>query len=412
MAHLFKGVTRRQLLRGAAAGGVATIAVSALASCAGNQETPQGSNPVIDDTPVVVEEELATNILTAFSEVTMGLSPTATWELPLGTVLFPAEGTWIPALVAGEAASPMVTANVFSSSSGEMYPVVSKPITQGTNIEIFSARCSDQVFAWVEADLLTHEWWLYASALKDGELQGEPTALWNATGDWDPAQYCCTGRAVIWQVQPSLSGEKTSEFSHAYLWRLGQSEAKTVLESQGRFACEPQASGGTVTITPRVLPDKGTYYGMTAYSLMDDLEVPLAQLVMPSPVKPFDAVYIDDRFFFSVEASYQSGALLGSMGYYIGTKAEDIQFLGREPAANIACTGDLAFIKCRSFYYVANLAKKTYTALAAEDRCLEFGEYPARMGKGSNFVTFTTVVDAGTGYPSKVVVRVFNQPSD
>ena len=56
---------------------------------------------------------------------------------------------------------------------------------------------------------------------------------------------------------------------------------------------------------------------------------------------------------------------------------------------------------------VADLANATYGTLAAEDRSVDYGEYPARIGTCQDFVTFATVKDPSTSYPSAVVVRAF-----
>ena len=54
------------------------------------------------------------------------------------------------------------------------------------------------------------------------------------------------------------------------------------------------------------------------------------------------------------------------------------------------------------------LRTRTYGFLPAIDRSVDYGEFPARAGEiGDTFVTFATVKDEKTGYPSKVIVRTF-----
>ena len=62
----------------------------------------------------------------------------------------------------------------------------------------------------------------------------------------------------------------------------------------------------------------------------------------------------------------------------------------------------------RDSYVVADLANAAYGTLAAEDRSVDYGEYPARVGTCDTFVTFCTVKDPSTGYPSAVSVRAFS----
>jgi len=400
-------ITRRGVIGATAAVGVTAAAIGIAVSRSGSDPNEDSA---LNDTPVVVDsDEGGRDILTSFSEKGSSYEATATYELPVGSVLLPAEGTWIPVMTAGESASPMVTASAFSASSGDVVQVLDGPVTEGSNIEIYQARCSDSVYAWVELDLLTRSWWLYAAPFSSGAISGNVVTLWSATSDWDPAPFCCTGTHVVWQVQPSLSGTKTAETSECYLWTVGDSEAQKVLSSVGRFAGSPTPSEGTVTVVPRVRNDEGTYYGITAYDVEDGFKTPIDQLVMPSTVKPFKAVRVGDQFAFSVEASYESGGLLGSMGYYVGTaNDDDILYLSREPAADIACVNNTLLIKCRSFYYVVNLEEESYGYLAAVNRCTEYGEYPARVGTVSNFVTYSTVNNQDTGYPDHVEVRVFD----
>ena len=56
---------------------------------------------------------------------------------------------------------------------------------------------------------------------------------------------------------------------------------------------------------------------------------------------------------------------------------------------------------------MVDLANKTYGSLDSADRCVDYGEFPARVGDCSTFVTFSTVKNADTGYPDSVTVRTF-----
>ena len=73
-------------------------------------------------------------------------------------------------------------------------------------------------------------------------------------------------------------------------------------------------SDGILTISPRVHNDEGVYYGMTAIDLTDGNNTKRAQLVLPSSVSPFEAVYMGDTFVFSIEATYSGVGSLGNMG--------------------------------------------------------------------------------------------------
>lgn len=394
-------ITRRGLFRATASASVAAAGVSVLAGC--KHKSEEGSSPV------VVGEESATNILESYQEAEqLPIAQQGGWSISLGNVLHPGEGSWVPCTTAGSSSNPMVKGGAFSISTGQVSEVVPKPLAgDASNVAIYDVRCSDSAYAWVELNLLTHDWTLYAAAFADGALSGTPSTLWSAGSDYDPPRFAVTDSKVLWQVMPSASGDKRSEHSFCYLWQTGDTSAQAVVESPGRFATEPAVSDGTVTLVPRVNADQGTFYGITAYSLSDKLSTKIDQLVLPASVRPLNAVRIGDRFAFSIEASYSSGGLLGKMGTYIGSGEGPFVMLSREPTAAVTGKGDTFVIKSTSSYFVVDTNAKTYSVLSASNRCIDYGEYPATLGTSDHFVTFATVKDEKTGYPSAVAVRSF-----
>lgn len=395
-------LTRRSFFKTAAAGGAVAAAVGVLSGC-----THESDEEEQDADPTVIDEDSAESVLESFSEGESPLAEEGSWTLPLGNVLRPSEGTWVPVITAGSSAMPMVKASALSLSSGQLSEVVSAPLGAESTTVIYDVRCSDEVYAWVELDLVTRAWTLYAADFSGGQLSGDTKMLWEGTADYDPALLAVSGPSVLWQVQPSTSGSKTTESSRCYLWHAGDADAQAVVESPGRFATAPTVSAGTVVLTPRVHSDAGVFYGVTAYSLSDDLATKVDQLVMPSSVRPFRAARVGDRFLVSVEASYSSGGLLSKMGTYMGTSSAGFVKLDREPSECGCGKGDVFIIKSNSSYLVIDLAGKTYSTLVSMDRAVDYGEFPARAGECDLFVTFSTVKDPGTGYPASVAVRTF-----
>lgn len=361
----------------------------------------------------MVEQDAATQVMGedgAFEYDDVEFEQIGEWTLPLGNVVLPGEGTWLPVTSAGTSATPMVKASAFSIATGDLVEVVREPITpKATNTVIYDVGCSDETYAWVELNTLTRAWTLYAASFSNGALTATPSKLWEADAEWDPPRFAVAGRRVVWQVMPSLSGNSTSQHSFCYLWKAGASEAAAVVESPGRFATAPAVSGSTLTLTPRVRADEGQYYGITAYNLNDDCATIVDRLVMPEGVSPFHAVRMGNVFAFSVEADYSYGGLLGSMGTYIGTSS-DTSFITvpLEPFANVSGTGERLVVKSRASYYVVDIKNEKYTFLSCVDRSLDYGEYPARVGETNTFVTFATVKNQDTGYPDSVKVRAFN----
>ena len=396
------GLTRRGFLKAGAVAGAAAAAVNVLAGC-----TNPGDESATSD-PVVVDSDAATSVTETYAQVDLPFAEASVWELPLGNVLHPSEGVWVPVTTAGASATPMVKASALSLASGNLFEVVPEPITPVATEVIYNVRCSDSVYAWVELDYVTRSWNLYASSFSDGALTGETVTLWTGDANFDPAQFAVSGDAVLWQVQPSLSGTRTTESSHCYLWRAGSPDARVVVESLGRFATPPSISGGEAIVVPRVNAEEGVFYGITAYSLADDLETRVDQLVLPQSVRPLRATRIGERFVLSIEASYGSGGLLGTMGTYIGMGDNKFVMLSREPSECAAGKGDVFIIKSRSSYFVVNTEEQTFSILSSADRSVDYGEFPARAGECDTFVTFATVKDADAGYPSHVVARAFS----
>lgn len=399
----FFNTTRRGLFKASAVAGVATATVGLLDGCFHRgDEVPE---------PLVVDERSAKNILDedeGYGESERHFEEKGTWNLPVGTVLRQAEGTWIPALAPGATALPIVKAGALSTNSGDFVDVITTLIRgDEPNMAIYDVHCSDSVYAWVEMDMLARTWVLYAQRFENGSVSGNASTLWEGDKDWDPPLFAVTGSTVVWQVAPALSGTLTREHSFCYLWHMGDENAQSVVESPGRFAVPPAVSDGTITLAPRVRDKEGVFYGITAYSIKDDMATVVDQLVLPQSVRPFRAVYMGNRFAFSIEANYSSGGLLGQMGTYIGSGDGPFITLVREPAAQIAGKEDLFIVKSRASYFIIDTAREAYSILSAANHCVDYGEYPAREGTCSNFVTFATVKDVSTGYPSAVTVRSF-----
>lgn len=398
---LRRNLSRRSLLRGLGAAAAAGAAVSVLPGCTDQSQTWEVPEPL------VVETDKAISVLEEYEEVDLDLRERESWTIPLGSVLHEATGTWIPVTQAGASAAPMVKGCALSMDDGSLLEVI--PDVRGDNHTqvIYDVRCSDQVYAWVELDVLTHAWTLYAARFSKGVLDGSATKLWEADAEFDPPGFACVNNEVLWQITPALKGSKTSEHSFCYLWKLGGDNAQAVVESPGRFPVAPSISGNLAILAPRVRANEGVFYGVTAYSLDDDLATVVDQMVLPQTVRPFYATRVGERFAVSIEANYSSGGMFGTMGTYLGPSGGPFVRLAREPSANVAGKGDTFVIKSRTSYFVVDVRKATYSILTAANRCVDYGEYPARVGEVDDFVTFATVKDEATGYPASVTVRSF-----
>lgn len=391
-----------------AAAGAGLIAVSSLSGC--NSDTAINTEPMVVDSGNAIYIVGSGDIEGSYEEATdakgtASLVEAGSWDLPLGCTFRPSEGAWKP-YVMPNASAGMTSAGAFSIASATNVVFVDSA-KSGGNYVVYDAQCSDSVFAWVELDLVTNDWLLYAASISDQTL-GSAVTLWQGDSDYDPPLVVCSGDKVIWLVMPSTSGKKTTESSSCYLWQLGQTKADEVVRSQGRFGCGPSVSDGNVVLTPRVRVNEGRYYGITVYTLESNLSEQVNQLVLPVGVAPMYANYLDGKFVFSIEANYSSGGLLGSMGTYIGSGDGEFIALPREPAAEVSGKGGVYLIKTRASHLIADTNAQTYATLAAPNRALDYGDYPASLGTTSTFVAFSTVKDEDTGYPGSVKLRAWS----
>lgn len=393
------GITRRGFVLGGAAAGAATL----LAGCSSKTGT---SDDAAGEPQVVKDDSKIVSITDEYEAVDIDLKPTASWTLPLGTLLCYCDGDVSAAMMAPASAQHANTLGVLSLSDGSLTTLVEDPI-EGTGYAFYDVRATDNVFAWIEMNYASSAWKLYAQGLSGVSRTGDAVELDRGGKDYDPPLFTAYGSSVIWYKMPASGGSKTSSDSYCYRQSLDESKPETIWKSTGRFASAPRVSDGILTISPRVRNDEGVYYGMTAIDLTDGNNTKRAQLVLPSSVSPFEAVYMGDRFVFSIEATYSGVGSLGNMGTYIGNEGGPYLFLSREPLACAAGKKNKFLIKVQASHFLIDTSAKTYGSLLSPDRALEYGDYPATAGKSDAFLTYATVRNS-QGIPEAVTARLFS----
>lgn len=406
-------ITRRSLLKGAGILGAASVVAAstpALFGCSSQQGDDRQQPLSVSDNDII-------SIMDSFAETDQNpphMVNTANYNLPAGTVLLPAEGSWCAALIQGEAANPLIKAGIFSLASGNLASLVNKPISAGTSVVIQDARASDEVYGWLEVDTSTNAWTLYGATLSNGTLASEPTKLFSADAQWEAPSFVASGTAIIFQTLPITDGTQAKEYSRAYLWRPGMAEPKVVLESAGRFACAPGVSEGQVIFVPRADHSQETHYALSAYALSDDCATNTIALVLPSPIKPSGATMVAGRLAYTIEAAYSSSGVLGKLGTFMQAEpgnqntTQSFYYIDREPYTAPAGTSNILVSKNRASYLVCVLSEKTFGNLYAINRAADYGEYPLRLGSANDFATYASVKDPVTGRPVQVTVRVFS----
>lgn len=359
---------------------------------------------------VTVDEDGNVHILNTFADLIdeTFYQPTLTFTLPLGCNVYADCETRAAVVQANAGARPFTVVGCLDYASGAYTVVLPQPVG-GASFAPSEARCTEQLMAWVEVDNATDDWAFYAVPFAGQQIGvGTPGVVKLGEGDaeWLPPQFAVEGSTVVWQVMPDPAGSHTTSYSHAYRWTLGEPAGTEVWESPGRFACAPDISAGILTIAPRVKPDEGVYYAITALDLYHDLRQ-IDQLIMPASVKPFFATRIGNVFAFSVEANYGYGGLLGTMGYYIGPGAGPFDYVAREPSAQISYVAGRYIVKSRLMYFVIDPVGQSYARIGSVNGCVDYGDYPATSGTVGQFVTYAAVKDSTTGVPNGVIVRIF-----
>ena len=381
--HIKNGISRRGFVLGGAAAGAATV----LAGCSkktGTSDDAAGEPQVIKDDSKIV------SITDEYEAVEIDLEPAASWTLPLGTLLYYCDGDYAAAMMAPASARHANTLGMLNLGDGSLTTLVEDPV-EGAGYSFYDVRAGDGVFAWVEMNFANASWKLYAQN----------------TADYDPPLFTAFESSVIWYKMPAAGGNKTSHDSYCYRRSLDEAKAEAIWKSTGRFASAPRVSDGILTISPRVRNDEGVYYGMTAIDLTDGNNTKRAQLVLPSSVSPFEAVYMGDTFVFSIEATYSGVGSLGNMGTYIGNENGTFLFLSREPLACAAGRKGKYLVKVQASHFLIDTSAKTYGSLLSPDRALEYGDYPATAGKSNTFLTYATVRNS-QGIPETVTARLFS----
>lgn len=391
-------ITRRDLLRGAAAGALGAVAAGSVAAASGCS-----SDTADVDVLDVSEDDVVT--LDSFKELSSSAGRVDVDDLCTlngGTILGGTGSAVCAAILASDTANPLNRLALLGLQSGRVSTVRQRAVGHKKGFEFLSARASNNMIVWVESNFLTSEWRVYCAGVRQKALSIHNVVLLDSgDADWDAPAIEAVGNTVFWIVQPSEDGQKTTEDSHLKASAAGASPV-VVHTSHGRFCGGLCASGGVVTAMPRV-DTSGVYYQLTAFESTSGSVI--SSQVMPASFRPQAAVFMDGKFSFTIGASYDYGGGISEVGTYFPLDDGTWLRLVKQPYFAPGIAGGWLFSKSGARTVLVDLDNRAYLTVDAPEGSADWGDCPICIGKSRRVFVFATVDDDSSYTSTKVRVR-------
>lgn len=380
-------LTRRQLLVGAAGIG-ALFAIGAgvqVATTAKEASSTVATLEVSEDAVVSLSDEGALSALEGDAPLTLS----GEYKLPYGSLVWANSDSCAACLLPTEGADPLCQGAILNLSDGTLTTVLETPVSTERGFDICDIRCNEHGVVWTESNCLSGEWRIY-QASSSGTSIGSPVLVETGTSDYEIPYLCTAGNRAFWQVMPVSSGAASAEDSLLKSASFGSSDVREDWRSKGRMGTAPYSTGDEVVITPRV-DTTGVYYQVT---LLDaDSGSKKDELTLPTPMKPLDAGYVDGRFTFSFDASYQDQGGLSGIGTFApidreGSTGSEWFCFDRNPTAAPAWSGSYFMVKSTRTVSGIDFATRTYFTLPCPDGCDDYGDFLASTGTHDAIVTY------------------------
>ena len=402
----YKGpaLTRRSLVVGASLSALAAgSGVVGLVACSKHKDKEEASTQ-----GQIIEKDNFENMM-EYETVSPDAILEHEYELPLGSRVHLSADRYAAIITRNEKAVPLSSLALFDFQTGSYHITHKEAASKDGNYTLFDMRASDDMVVWLELDFDTQNWALYTQTHASGRPTGEVLKLDAGSSDFNPPDFTVWRHKVYWQISPNAEGPKKSENSLLYCWELGQAAGTELWRSYGRFATIPVISKDSLVICPRLQTEGSKLYAPTAINCSNNQM--FDQLQMPGGVSPSMTNYVTDRFAIAIEASYNFGGLLGTMGTYFGREGFKFIGCGREPYAQPVQVGSRLCIKNRGSLLIFDPDSKSYYRLPATNNSTDWGDFPASEGSDDKLITYATVKNAQTGLPSHVSLRVYKLPN-
>lgn len=410
-------VSRREFLYGALGAGVLVVGGGAFAVSRGcskdDEASPQeaaASEGAGDDASVstldVSDDQVESAADFEVGSVDEYLSLSATYDLPMGCLLYMDTDDFSVVLVPGEAGESLVKLGFFDVDTGALSYTLEKAIGEDEGFTIYDARANDQIVVWVESNFLTEDWRVYLASVQDSSRIGDAVLVDQGNADYDPPLLCVCGDKAVWTVLPYESGSASTEDSFAKTATVQDTTPQILYTSHGRMITNPQATENIVTIVPRVDTDS-VYYQLTA--LDGDTLKTIAVDILPQAMKVSDAIYLSGEFAFGIESSYSYGGGISRFGTYREFEEGSYLRFNKTPADTPALCGSCLMVKSTKSIVGIDMERRRQFSIDTLEGCVDYGDYLASTGVCQKVVIFTTVAATDGSGSGSTKVRIFNQ---
>lgn len=389
-------ITRRNFLQGVA--GVAVIAgagaianaMSPLCGAEGRSRAWAADEPeTLSDSQ---DQVFTTDDCEYVEDLDSKIAMVSQASLPFGTLVWADDDNVACCLLPCETSDPLTQVGMLSLASGDLATVIDKAAGSSEGFQIFDARLNSTGAAWVEADILNGKWRVYTARISGGAVVSPQIAA-EGTSEWETPSIAVSGGFAFWQLMPVKDGAASEK--NSLLMRIpfgaGSSEAKSVLESEGRFACPPASTSSGIAAAPRANAD-GVYYELTHLDASSGQVTDT--LILPASMKPSFVSYGDTGFSFAFEDIYAYGDGISNLGTYTPAEGDVngswLRF-ARTPLAPVAWSDGITFVKSTGVVAAIDTANKRYYAIQPENANQGYGEFLASSGSRQRIVTYSNI---------------------
>lgn len=388
--------SRRGFLRGVVGAG-ALAAAGSLAGC--HKGTDGSAGLMVPSSSLVTTDDLEE---AWFDDV---LSCDVDVDLDLGTMAWGIDDQYALLMQTGEGARPLNTLGLFNLQSGSVSSLLDQAVGADEGFDIYEARASSDLLLWTEVNYSTYDWRVYCSPLDSSMGMGSNTLYDQGPADFMPPLLCACGDQAVWTVSPDEEGAHAKDGSVVKARSLSEGGDRRLANPRGYLLAIPERSDGVVTTVMRADTDSTNYQLLAQRPGSGEV---VSQVIMPPSVRPMDAILLDGRFAFQIEASFSSNSAIAQMGTYFDIGDGRYLRINRVPSCTPALHGGWLITKSGKATLCIDPAGGRYVIVDAPPHSLGHGDYLATSGACGRFLVYSTVTDENDAAQRHVQARVYS----